>query len=291
MPNGARSSARRWALRVLGVPALVVASFGAAHAQESPKGSSFFNWMDNSVTVLPYGWEFRVDPSQQSTLTLEHAHDSKIGDMFAFIDFTKFNNAPSGADTWTWYGEISPRLSAGKIFDKDFSFTAFPFSTFAVKDVLLAATYERGRNADVAQAILVGIGFDLDAREAGILGRLGKFKFIQLNLYARAELTEGTPRGFRDMQMTVSAGYPFDIGRAKFLIDGYFDWVTGIGSEQWSYHLNPQFKLDIGNFWGKPDRLYAGVELDFWWNKYQIPDTPNFDTNQQAVSLLLKAHF
>jgi nucleoside-specific outer membrane channel protein Tsx len=67
--------------------------------------------------------------------------------------------------------------------------------------------------------------------------------------------------------------------------------VLGIGPEDWSYHLNPQIKLDIGNFFGKPDKMYAGVELDFWWNKYQIPSTDFFDTNQQAVSLLFKYHF
>jgi hypothetical protein len=33
------------------------------------------------------------------------------------------------------------------------------------------------------------------------------------------------------------------------------------------------------------------VELDFWWNKYQIPNTASFDTDQQAFSLLLKCHF
>jgi nucleoside-specific outer membrane channel protein Tsx len=37
--------------------------------------------------------------------------------------------------------------------------------------------------------------------------------------------------------------------------------------------------------------LYGGVELDFWWNKYQIDNTEAFDTNQQAISLLLKYHF
>ena len=250
----------------------------------------FFFWMDNSITVLPYGWGYEVDPSDQSTFTFEHAHESAIGDLFFFVDATKFHNS-KGGDEWTWYGELSPRFSIGKLLKKDLSFSLFRRSLFEFKDVLLAGQYERGEDHDQAEAGLLGIGFDLDVREAGILGLLGKFNYVQLNLYARAELTKTQRNGFRDMQITMVAAYPFTIASSRFLIDGYFDWVLGIGSEESSFHLNPQIKLDLGNYWGKPEKFYMGVELDFWWNKYQINNTPSFDSNQQAVSILLKYHF
>ena len=261
----------------------------AEAAPTPPAAKHYFNWTDNSITLLPYGWGFEVDPGEQSTITFEHAHDSAIGDFFLFVDVIKYHDA-EGDDT-TWYGEISPRLSLGKTLGKDLSFALHRYSLFEVKDVLIAATYERGEDADVAEAALLGVGFDLDVREAGWLGPLGKFKYIQLNLYGRAELTEGARQGFHDMQVTMVAAKPFAIGSAQFLADGYFDWVVGLGSEEWSYHLNPQVSLDVGNFWGTPDRFYAGVELDFWWNKYQIPDSPAFDTDQAAVSLMFKGHF
>ena len=248
----------------------------------------FFFFTDNSLSLLPWGDGFEVDPSEQSTLTFEHAHASQIGDLFMFIDYNKFHGTP-GDDT-TWYGEFSPRLSFGKIFKKDLSHTFFKRSLFEFKDVLLAAQYERGEDPDVAEAWLLGIGFDLDVREAGLLGRLGKFNYVQLNIYGRAELTEGTESGMNDMQVTMVASYPFTIGNSQFLIDGYFDWVLGLGDEDWSYHLNPQITMDVGAKWNDPGKLYMGVELDFWWNKYQIPNTAGFDTNQAAVSLLLKYH-
>ena len=163
-------------------------------------------------------------------------------------------------------------------------------SLFEIKDVLIATQYERGEDPDVAEAALVGIGFDLDVREAGILGN-AKFNYLQLNLYARAELTEGVETGFEDMQVTAVGSYPFDIGRASFLIDGYFDWVLGLGSEGWNFHFNPQVKLDVGKFWEAPKKFYMGVEIDWWLNKYQIPNSPFFDTNQQAISLMAKYHF
>jgi nucleoside-specific outer membrane channel protein Tsx len=275
--------------------ALMMASAFNANADEAqteaPGKKSFFLWTDNSITVLPYGGDFEVDPQEQSTVTFEHVHASSIGDLFMFVDMTKFHGVHGGDDD-TWYGEISPRLSFSKIFDKDLSFKILGDSSlFEFKDVLFAMQYERGEDPDVAEAVLMGVGFDLDVREAGLLGPLGKFNYLQLNLYARAEKTEGVKHGFRDMQVTVAGAYPFNIGSAKFLVDGYFDWVLGLGSEEWSYHLNPQLKLDVGNFWNNPNKLYAGVEVDLWWNKYQIPDSSNFETDQQAASFLVKYHF
>src|SRR5690349_808545 len=76
---------------------------GAAFAQEPvpsaepppepDRPSGLFLWTDTSVSVLPYGYGFEVDPREQSTLTIEHAHASKIGDFFGFVDFTKFHGA------------------------------------------------------------------------------------------------------------------------------------------------------------------------------------------------------
>jgi nucleoside-specific outer membrane channel protein Tsx len=251
---------------------LAPAASNAKPADSKP----FINWSDNSLTLLPYGWGFAVDPDEQSTFTYEHVHDSKIGDLFLFVDFVKFHGAPHGADDSTWYGEISPRLSLGKVLGKDLSFAP-------IKDVLIAATYERGEDADVAEAALAGVGFDLQVGKSGL-------RYLQVNVYGRSELTEGTRHGFHDVQVTMVAARPFSVGKARFLADGYFDWVLGLGSEEWSYHLNPQVSLDLGNLWNTPDKLFAGVELDLWWNKYQIPSSAAFDTNQSAVSLMVKYH-
>ena len=264
-------------IALLGLSFACLANIGTALAQEAPADSRpFFNWSDNSLTLLPYGWGFEVDPDEQSTFTYEHVHDSRIGDLFIFFDAIQYHGAPDGADDSTWYGEISPRLSLGKTLAKDLSFSLF-------KDVLIAGTYERGEDADLAEAVLVGVGLDLDVGESG-------FRYAQVNVYGRRELTEGTRDGFRDVQVTVVAARPFAVGKAQFLADGYFDWVLGLGSETWSNHLNPQVSVDVGNFWGTFGKLFAGVELDFWWNKYQIPSSAGFDTDQSAVSLMVKYH-
>jgi nucleoside-specific outer membrane channel protein Tsx len=287
-------TAKRHRYAVSAIGAIALGSSVLACAQDAPPDTSsehFFIWTDSSITGLFYGWGFEVDPSEQSTLTFEHAHASRIGDLFMFVDATQFHSA-NGADDGTWYGEIGPRLSFGKLFNTDLSHSFFKRSLFEFKDLLFAAQYERGEDPDVAEAVLLGIGLDLDVREAGILGGLGKFNFLQVNVYARSELTEGVDQGFNDAQVTVVASYPFNVGRVSWNIDGYFDWVLGIGSEDWSYHFNPQVVADIGVLAGHAaKKFYAGVELDFWWNKYQIPSTAAFETNQQAVSLMAKYHF
>jgi nucleoside-specific outer membrane channel protein Tsx len=268
---------------LLGLSFAGAISAGTVHAQDATPAaaadasadSKFFYWSGNSFTSL-HGSGFKVDPDEQTTLTYEHVHGSKIGDLFIFVDAIKFHGTPDGADDSTWYGEISPRLSLGKTLGKDLSYSL-------VKDVLIAGTYERGEDADIAEAALVGVGFDLDAEKAG-------FSYLQLNVYGRSELTEIHRTGFHDVQVTMVAARPFTIGKAKFLADGYFDWVVGLGSEDWNYHLNPQVSVDVGNIWGAPDKFFAGVEVDFWWNKYQIPNSSAFDTNQSAVSLMFKYH-
>jgi nucleoside-specific outer membrane channel protein Tsx len=270
---------------LLGLSFACVSCISTARAQDpAPEASKaapadskpYFNWFDNSVTLLPYGWGFEVDPDEQSTFTYEHVHDSRLGDLFMFVDFVKFHGAANGADDSTWYGEISPRLSLGKVLGQDLSF-------MPIKDVLIAAMYERGEDADLAEAALAGVGFDLQVGRSGL-------RYLQLNVYGRSELTDGTRNGFHDVQVTLVAARPFSVGQARFLADGYFDWVLGLGSEEWSYHLNPQVSVDLGNLWNTPDKLFAGVELDFWWNKYQIPSSAAFDTNQSAVSLMFKYH-
>ena len=92
-------------IALLGLSFACLGCMGTAHAQDAPAAEKpFFNWSDNSLTLLPYGWGFEVDPDEQSTFTYEHVHDSRIGDLFMFVDFVKFHGAPNGADDSAWYG-------------------------------------------------------------------------------------------------------------------------------------------------------------------------------------------
>ena len=224
-------------------------------------------WQDNSLTYL-YGQDFEVDPAIQQAVTFEHASGWSVGDLFVFVDSIHYNGARDAAgNNSTWYGEIAPRLSFGKISGKELSFGP-------ITDVLLAGTYERGRG-DIKNYLL-GPGFD----------------YLQLNTYYRHS---DSPEGVRgSWQITPVWGITLPVGRSDILIDGYIDWIVDNDGDgkQANFHFNPQVKYDLGKALGwQPKKLYAGIEYSYWKNKYGIKDSSAFDTDQSVTNLLVKAHF
>lgn len=233
-------------------------------------------WQNNSLTYL-YGQDFKIDPKIQQTLTFEHASGWSMGDLFVFVDSIHYNG--DVADDSTLYGEISPRLSIGKLFDT-------PIRFGPVKDVLLAATYEFGE--DDVESWLLGPGFDL---------ALPGFDYFSLNFYQRQ--TKGNRDGDGVWQITPAWSYTIPVGRSDVLIDGFMDWVVDNDKGYHAnLHFNPQIKYDLGKAlaWGEK-QVYVGIEYDYWKNKYGIDndsflgDTLLGGTDQNTASLLVKAHF
>ncbi|MBC9250345.1 hypothetical protein A9179_08690 [Pseudomonas alcaligenes] len=236
-------------------------------------------WQDNSLTYLN-GIDFKVDPPKQQTVTFEHASGWSVGDLFIFVDGIKYNTeATNGAgDGHTFYGEISPRLSLGKISGTELSFGP-------VEDVLLATTYEFGE--DDVESYLVGPGFDL---------AIPGFDYFQINTYVRT--TDGSRDGDGVWQITPVWSYTLPVGNSDLVIDGFMDWVTdNDDSYHANLHFNPQIKYDLAKAMGWGKKFYVGVEYDYWKDKYGIDDDGFVGqeilggTDQSAISLLAKAHF
>jgi nucleoside-specific outer membrane channel protein Tsx len=241
--------------------------------------ADLLQWQDNSLTYLN-GIDFRIDPPRQQTVTFEHASGWSFGDLFIFVDGIKYNTeATNGAgDGHTFYGEISPRLSFGKISGADLSFGP-------IKDVLLAATYEFGE--DDVDAYLLGPAVDLD---------IPGFDFFQLNTYYREP--DGKRDGSGVWQITPAWSYTIPVGNSDLVIDGFMDWVVdNDDSYHANLHFNPQVKYDLAKAMGWGKRFYVGVEYDYWSDKYGIDDDSYLGdeilggTDQSAISLLLKGHF
>ncbi|MFL9811953.1 hypothetical protein D7241_01710 [Stutzerimonas sp. VN223-3] len=246
-------------------------------------------WQNNSLTYL-YGKDFKVDAGEiQQTVTFEHASGWSWGDMFLFVD-NKWYNGLTGNDGHTYYGEFSPRLSLGKITGQEMSFGP-------IKDVLLAATYERGESTDGVpnQNYLLGPAVDL---------AVPGFDRFNINVYYRKpDGTTGKPSG--QWQITPTWAMTIPVGKSDILFDGFIDWVVNdAGSERRgdfvskNLHINPQIKYDLGKALdGEPGKLYVGIEYDYWSDKYGIEDggfvSENFvgPTDQNTASLLVKAHF
>ncbi|AZE25060.1 Nucleoside-binding outer membrane protein [Pseudomonas chlororaphis subsp. aureofaciens] len=250
---------------------------GSLLAGAQATAGDLLQWQNNSLTYL-YGKDFAINPEIQQTVTFEHADAWKYGDNFLFIDKIFYNGKKDGnVGPNTYYGEFSPRLSFGKIFDQKLEFGP-------IKDVLLAMTYEFGEGDN--ESYLIGPGFDL---------AIPGFDYFQLNFYNRQ--TEGSRAGDNVWQITPVWSYTIPAGRSDILIDGFIDWVVdndknSKGEYHANLHINPQIKYDLGKALKLGDKqLYVGIEYDYWKNKYGVKDTPYFDTDQNTASLLLKYHF
>ena len=254
-------------------------SLTATLASGQALAADLLQWQDNSLTYLN-GIDFKVDPPKQQTVTFEHASGWSFGDLFIFVDGIKYNTeATNGAgDGHTFYGEISPRLSLGKISGADLSFGP-------VKDVLLAATYEFGE--DDVDSYLLGPAVDLN---------IPGFDYFQLNTYLRT--TDGRRDGDNVWQITPVWSYTIPVGDSDLVIDGFMDWVVdNDDSYHANLHFNPQIKYDLAKAMGWGKRFYVGVEYDYWSDKYGFDDDGFVGseilggTDQSAISLLAKAHF
>lgn len=250
---------------------------GSLLAADQTLAGDLVQWQSNSLTYL-YGQNYTVNPETQQTITFEHADAWKYGDNFLFVDNTHYNGKGDPQNgKYSVYGEFSPRLSMGKIFDRKFEFGP-------VKDVLLALTYEFGKG-DV-KSYLFGPGFDL---------AIPGFDYFQLNFYQRHP-NDDRP-GNNIWQITPVWSYTIPVRGSDILIDGYMDWVvsndkTAQGTYHANLHFNPQIKYDLGKAMNMGEKqLYVGIEYDYWKNKYGIESSTDFDTDQNTASLLVKVMF
>ncbi|MBF6058503.1 MULTISPECIES: outer membrane protein OmpK [Thiomicrorhabdus] len=208
------------------------------------------NWSSTSF-LMHSGSGYKTVPGNteydQTIVTLEHADGWKYGDNFFFFDVSEPNNPNT-----SFYGEFSPRLSLSKISGKDLSFGI-------VKDVSLAATWEFG---GVTNAKLFGFGFDLDipgvpVAKVNVYNRFGESQF------APGEVSSAP-------QVTLVWMAPFSIGYSNWIFEGFLDYAWAekeVGKED-NIVAQPRLLMDVGDLWGAPKQLYAGIEYSYWMNKY-----------------------
>ena len=249
----------------------LAASAVASFAISSAANADMILWSDMSVTGLS-GKGYEVDADRQHTATFEYVAGTTWGDVFVFYDATSYDSKTQ--DNIGFYGEISPRISMKKTFGAE-------LGGDVLADVLLAFTLENGRG-DV-ETFLSGVGFDWN---------VPGFNFVQTNVYYRSGINTDSD-GF---QLTPVWNMDFKVGNSKIVFDGFADWVFNTSDDQYAtnLHINPQLKYDLGmalNGESGANKLYVGVELDYWKNKYGIEDSKFFTTNQTAASLLVKYHF
>jgi nucleoside-specific outer membrane channel protein Tsx len=240
-------------------------------------------WSTTAAEYL-YGTSYRDiatgDKDKASIITLEHADGWKYGDNFFFVDITNPDRQGDTADfaganaksTGEYYAELSPRLSFGKILGKDLSIG--PFSDFLFTSTLEIPQFSSGSE----QTYLYGLAADL---------KMPQFAFFQINLYLRDNQAAALGDGY---QVTLAWGIPFDIGATKFSFEGFFDYAWDQKGLADNIISAPRFLVDLGNWFGKPGCIQAGVEWQFWHNKFGL-DNAIFNPSKTSDESVPQAMF
>ena len=237
----------------------------AAGTMFSASSQAEMYWSDNSISLL-YGDQYAVIEEEQSVMTIEHASGHNWGSAFFFMD--RLIGETGSKET---YSELSPRFSLSALTGEKLSFGA-------VKDVFIATTYESGVNSSgfAQDNYLYGVSADWDAPG---------FAFLQTSVYyADNENVDD------DEQLTIAFGVPFSIGSLDMMFDGYLDWSTKQDDHAEDIHFNPQLKANVGKYLGiTKSKLEMGIEYSYWKNKFGLKDLP-IDTDENAVSAIIKFH-
>ncbi len=213
-------------------------------------------WQDFSLTYVR-GENYELMPSDDGyVITVEHASGHSWGDTYFFLDHYDFDGKTSK------YFEFAPRLSLGKLGGNALSFGP-------IKDMLIASNWESGEGFD---NYMYGIGISLD---------VPGFNYVDVNLYkVENDLWED------DEMMTLVWAYPFSIGSAEFLYDGFVDWSTAQDDHAAEMNFTSQLKWNVGKHFGLKAPLYIGMEYALWNNKFGVDGV-----DERNPGLLVRWHF
>ncbi len=238
-----------------------------------------FHWQKNEVH-LQYGTLDRpyTGGLDQETFitTFQHVDGWKYGNNFFFIDFIEGDD--SGSDI---YFEGLANFSLGKILDKEITYGP-------IKDVGVVAGLNWAKDAKVYKYIPgVRVSWDVPG-----------FTFFNTDLAgyidnSRGVAAGGTPSQDNSFIFDVSFAYPFELSeKHKFSVEGHVEYIGArdneFGNEVKEHILaQPQFRYDIGHaLFGKTDRVFAGIEYQYWMNK--LGDD---GTDESAIQALLVGRF
>jgi nucleoside-specific outer membrane channel protein Tsx len=223
-----------------------------------------------SCSNIQFLYGKNLDPAgaNLATITFEHVGTYGPVEHFGFTDILKEMNMESPDIYIEWY----PKLSLGRIRGKESKMGL-------LNDVLLGG----GINT------LFGEDSDFFVWLAGPVWKFNipGFDLFQLETYyyRQSDFKENDFRG--TYQITPSWDVPFQIhDQFKFRVRGFVDFIGDRGPGKSQIIAQPQFLLDIGNFWNKPDNFFFGTEWRHWRN---IAGTEGM--NESIIQLELLVQF
>ncbi len=239
-----------------------------------PASAELLQWSSSEVQYLfgsNYQIPFNNKDVSQSIITLTHADGWAYGRNFFFVD-TLITHAGQPSQT-NVYGEFYSYLSLSKLAHQDWSIGL-------IKDLNITVGGNLGQNFDLpkpgTRAFLYGVTLDFN---------LPGFKLFTVDFLQHVQF-DPSPNG-ASWQITPVWNLPFEVAGLHFSLQGFTDFI---GAKHANYVSNilaqPQLRLDIGEFWGRAEQLYIGIEYQYWHNKYGIKGL-----HEEVAQALLVLHF
>ena len=228
-------------------------------------------WSDNSISYLKNVNDFQLlENDNINVITFEHASGHNWGDVFFFVDRITASQDQNNGHYEETYGELSARLSLSYLTGEKLAFGA-------ISDLYIAGMYEH----DTGNSNNFGFGFNNYLLGVGASWDVKGFSYLSSNVYlADNDDTDN------DYQLTLAWGYPIALGNHDIIVDGYIDWSSAADDHSADFHFNPQVRLDVGKYFGKPKFFEVGIEYSYWHNKFGI----NGLDNENTVSAMVKVH-
>lgn len=236
------------------------------------------DWSETEVQILKgsgYHDQGNSKDISKTIVTLQHASSHKYGNNFFFVDSLKSQYGDQ--DYGEVYGEFYSTLSYGKITQTDLS------SNF-VKDYGLTGGINYGAKNSAfgpnPQVYLVGPSFEFNV-PGFIYFNLNTLAYVDNSQYSGFGGGYSCGQNSTTYQFTPSWSLPFSTGKHLFSFQGFVDFIGKHGTCADQIIAQPQLRLDIGNYFGKSDTVYIGIEYQYWKNKFGVKG--NVDHVPQAL--------
>lgn len=220
--------------------------------------ADLFAWTDTEIQYL-HGDGYQMPKNSnnisRSIITLSHADGWALGRNFFFMD-TLFSEQGEASQV-NLYGEFYSYLSLSKMTGKNLSYGLF-------KDLNVTAGINAGENLNSASSgtRVMLYGFTVDFNLPG-------FKLFTVD-FLRHDILEPVSLG-SSWQITPVWKFPFSVLGTHWSLEGFTDFIGPKGSNYAGNILaQPQIRLDLGDFFGVNNRLFVGIEYQYWHNKYGI---------------------
>lgn len=197
-------------------------------------------------------------------VSLQHANGYSLGRNFLFVDLIKSGNqerdfSGNPESPREIYGEAYTTLSLSRL-------SGTPLAGGPLRDVGLTAGLNLGsKNSQFnpePRVTLAGVTVDFAVPR-------GFFNVDLLGYWDHGCNSLGCPDYRATYQITPAWSIPFSLGGVDGEFAGFIDFIGARGAGTVHQVLSqPQLRFDIGKPLGRKGQLYAGIEYQYWRNKF-----------------------